>query len=150
MSTRATRAKSTAAAKRKAFIAALTKSANVSRAAELAGVASSTVYRWRTEHDSFRLAWDDAINAALDALEAALIERAVKGVVKPIMYGGKQIGTTRAYSDNAAMFLLRARRPQIYGREAVSAPAAAIDTMVELIEIERKLDLVAGRPMAIE
>jgi hypothetical protein len=140
----------TPAKKRAAFIRALKRSANVSRAAVAAKIATSTAYRWRAKNEAFRVAWDDAIDAALDDLETALLERAVNGVEKPIMYGGKQITTVRTYSDGLAMFLLRARRPQIYARDTVGPREVATDDTLELLDIERKLDLIAARPAAIE
>ncbi len=136
--------------KRKKFIAALKRSANVSRAAQATKISSSTAYRWRAASETFRVAWDDAINAALDDLEAALLKRAVNGVEKPVMFGGKQITSVTTYSDNLAMFILRARRPQVYARVVGMADAANIDEAADLIDIEHKLDLIAARAAAIE
>jgi hypothetical protein len=113
----------TAAAKRARFIKVLSATANVSRAAREAGMASSTVYRQRATIATFRADWDAAIDAALDELESALLERAVKGVEKPLVYGGKKIGTVRTYSDGLGMFLLKTRRPEIYARATVGIEA---------------------------
>ncbi len=142
--------KLTPADKRKHFIATLKKTANASRAAQSAGIASSTAYRWRATNETFRAAWDDAINGALDDLEAALLKRAVEGVAKPIMYGGKKVETVTTYSDGLGMFMLRSRRPQIYARVQVASATGVIDEQAELGEIERRLDLVAARPAPIE
>src|SRR3546814_20677703 len=75
-------------------------------------------YRLRARSESFRAAWDEAMNQALDDLEAVLLERAAHGVEKPVFYGGKPCGKVRQYSDTLAMFILRAKRPNTYGRAA--------------------------------
>ncbi len=134
--------------KRKKFIIALRKTANVSYAAACAAIATSTAYRWRTKYEAFRVAWDDAIAAALDDLEAALLARAVNGVEKPITYGGKVVTTVRTYSDNLALAILRARRPHVYAALPSVIAAAPVDETAALIDIERKLDLVAAQPAA--
>ena len=114
--------KLTAAGKRKRFIAVMAKTANASAAARAAGMASSTAYRQRAKHDSFRAAWDEAREEALDGVEASLLRRGSEGVEKPIIYRGKKIATVTTYSDAAAMFILRGRRRAIFGNQR---PAAA-------------------------
>jgi hypothetical protein len=78
------------------------------------------VYRLRAQSESFRAAWDEAMNQALDDLEAVLLDRAAHGVEKPVFYGGKPCGSVRQYSDTLAMFILRAKRPQTYGKAGSS------------------------------
>lgn len=46
-----------------------------------------------------------------------MLERALHGVEKTVYYAGKNCGSVRQYSDALAMFLLRARRPQTYGKD---------------------------------
>jgi len=113
------------AARRRKFLAVLKEGANVSRALRAAGLASSTAYSHRNRFEGFRRDWDEALSAALDELESALMERALKGVEKPVFYRGEQVSMVRTYSDAAAMFMLRARRPEVYdrGREGSGGPA---------------------------
>src|SRR3546814_12055870 len=66
------------------------------------------------------------MNQALDDLEAVLLERAAHGVEKPVFYGGKPCGTVRQYSDTLAMFILRAKRPNTYGRAATGDPQSPV------------------------
>ncbi|MFM9977897.1 MAG: hypothetical protein ACKVOP_07630 [Sphingomonadaceae bacterium] len=139
----------TAAAKRVRFIKVLTATANVSRAAREAGMGSSTVYRHRAKFETFRAAWDAAIDAALDDLEGALLHRAVNGVEKPIVYGGKTIGTTRTYSDTLGMFLLKMRRPEIYARAMGSNEPLTGESGDDEGEVTRRIERIAARNSAV-
>lgn len=103
------------AARRKTFLTELRRSANVSQAAGASGASKSALYLWRHKMPKFRAAWDEALEAALDDLEAALRRRAVDGVEQPVFYAGKPCGTVTRYSDQLGMFLLRHRRPQAFG-----------------------------------
>jgi hypothetical protein len=106
------------------YIERLRQTANVSRAAREAGLASSLLYSHRKSHPAFARAWDDALHEALDALEDAVMDRVINGVAKPVFHGGKQVGEFRTYSDAMAMFVLRSKRPEIYNRTAsASAPS---------------------------
>lgn len=92
------------------FLVALRQTANVTAAAELAGVSRSHAYQQRRSDGEFRQAWDDAIEAAVDELEEELRRRALHGVEQPVFFGGKECGRVRTYNDALGMFLLRARR----------------------------------------
>lgn len=135
----------TAAERRATFLAVLARTANVSRAARAAGIASSTLYGMRSRSAAFAREWDAAIAEALDTLEETLIQRALHGVEKPVFYGGEQRGSVRVYSDQLAMFLLRARRPEVYDR--VVKAAQTPDEMSEeeaRAEYERRLRRIRG------
>lgn len=134
----------TVAARRACFLDALRQTANVSSAARIAGLASSTVYRHRANNANFAAAWDAAIAEAMDELEDVLIQRAKHGVEKPIYFRGEQVGTVRSYSDALGMFLLKARRPEIYSR--MQAPASLADMTQDeaRAEVERRLDRLGG------
>ncbi|RMF70364.1 MAG: terminase [Alphaproteobacteria bacterium] len=100
---------------RKRFLDVLRKSANVSAAARAVGMSRSSAYQLRRQDPEFRAAWDEALEEALDLLEAELWRRALKGVVRPVFYGGRRCGMIRSYSDQLGMFLLKAHRPERYG-----------------------------------
>ena len=104
--------------RRKAFLAHLRESGNVTAAAERSGVSRTGAYALRAGDDSFRADWDDAIESALDDLEAELRRRAIEGTEKTVFYGGEAVGSIRNYSDSLAMFLLRSRRPHVFGDSA--------------------------------
>jgi hypothetical protein len=120
-----------AAVRRACFLEVLRRTANVSRAAREAGLATSTLYAQRARSATFAADWDAAVAEALDALEEELVHRVRHGVEKPVFYAGQQVGSMRQYSDALAMFILKARRPEVYGRvvaeRALAAEAGAGD-----------------------
>ncbi len=95
------------------FLAALIDTLNVRAAARKAGVSESSVYRHRQQSDGFRAAWAQAIQEGYARLELLMLERAVKGVTRPVFFGGKRIGTVTEYSDRAALALLARRRGEL-------------------------------------
>lgn len=103
-------------ARRQKFLQRLAETANIAAACRAAQMPRWMAYRERRKSDPFRKAWDEAMETALDDLESALLERATRGVEKAVFFGGKECGTVRHYSDALAMFLLKARRPETYGR----------------------------------
>jgi hypothetical protein len=89
---------------KKRYLAALAKGRAPTVAARMAGLARSTVYKWRGEDVEFAAAWADCVEQGLDLLEDRAYQRAMKG------------------SDQLLMFQLRARRPEVYGRSGDSRP----------------------------
>lgn len=79
------------------FLSRLRESGNIRASCEAAGVPRSTAYRWRDRWATFRDEWDEALEDALDILEATAWKRAVK-----------------EQSDRLLMFLLKAHRPDKY------------------------------------
>lgn len=78
----------------------------------------STAYEARESDEAFAAAWDDAIEAATDALELEARRRAVEGTDRPVFYQGGEVGYVREYSDTLLIFLLKAHRPKKF-RERV-------------------------------
>lgn len=72
--------------KQKAFLAALRETAVVTHAAQRAGVSALTVRNWRRNSDRFREECDEAMNEALDDLEAKAHELAKDGDGSMIRY----------------------------------------------------------------
>ncbi|TPG19945.1 hypothetical protein EAH87_08960 [Sphingomonas koreensis] len=135
------------AVRKACFLEVLRKTANVSRAAREAGLSSSTVYEHRARHASFAADWDAAVSEALDELEDALIQRAKHGVEKPVYFRGEQVGAVKSYSDALAMFILRARRPEMYARLQAAAGPSDTDEMTQeeaKAEVMRRLDRLAA------
>ena len=97
------------------FLAVLRETGNVSAAARQAGTSRSVCYRHRLRHAGFAAAWEDPLEEASDRLEMEAFRRAVDGVGEERFFGGRVIGEVTRYSDSLLMFLLRARRPAIYG-----------------------------------
>lgn len=109
---------------RTAFLEALGELGQVRAAARAAGISPQQAYRQRQKCPDFAREWNEAMDRALDTLEEVLLDRAMNGVEKPVYYGGKSCGSVRQYSDALAMFLLRARRPETYGRAATGETPA--------------------------
>ena len=60
------------------FLAALETSPVVAMACRAAGISRQAAYAWRAESPEFAREWDDAIEEALDAVEAVVIRLAVE------------------------------------------------------------------------
>ena len=111
------------------FIEELARSGNVLLSSRKAGVSRTAVYNARKEDPAFADQWDDAIDEAVDLLEAVARGRAVNGTEKPVYRGGVQVGTIREYSDTLLMFLLKAHRPERF-RDSYDV-AKAIDAITK-------------------
>jgi hypothetical protein len=149
-SKKSTSKKPTMAARSAGFIDVLRTTANISRAARESGLSSSTVYRRRATNISFATLWDAALAEALDAVEEVVIDRVRNGVIKPVFYGGKEIGAVRQYSDQLAMFVLKSKRPEIYNRPTTPQDAVQVDydhmTEAEAeAEFDHKMDQIKAR-----
>ena len=83
-------------AKKKAFLEALSRTANVTLAAQAADVPRPYAYEWRNKDDKFAAGWYSAMEAAADYLEAEARRRAAAG------------------SDVLLIFLLKGARPEKY------------------------------------
>lgn len=136
------------------FLSVLARTANVSAASRSAGITRTRLYERRLKCEAFAAAWQAALEEALDDLEGELRRRAMDGVEKPIFYGGKQCGIQKNYSDNLGMFLLKARRREIFADSARGggAPEAPPSTLArealidKLGTIRDNLSDVAGEP----
>lgn len=105
------------ARRRQVFLATLRDTANVSAAARAARLPRRSAYQLRDHDPAFREDWEQALEEALDDLEAELRRRAIEGVEKPVFYAGKPCGTIRTYSDQLGVFLLKCRRPEVFAGE---------------------------------
>ncbi len=100
------------------FLDALAESGCVDEACRSVGVSRSAAYalRNRIHAARFRLAWDAALDMAIQRLYGAALSRAINGVARPIFYQGKQVGERRYYDERLTQFLLRARDPANFAR----------------------------------
>ena len=114
------------ALKQIAFIEALAETACVEEACRRVGMSDSAAYKLRARPCgmAFRKAWDAALDYSLGRLEQAALGRALNGVSRPIFHRGEQVGEWREYDERLTMFLLRARRPERFGKwiERMLAP----------------------------
>lgn len=96
------------------FVEALADTGLVSAACAAVDMSMGSAYRLRRAAgaESFARAWDAALDAAADHLQALAFSRAIEGVDVPVFdRDGCRIGSKRQYNDRLLMFLLRAYRP---------------------------------------
>ncbi|MCZ4315159.1 terminase [Comamonadaceae bacterium G21597-S1] len=100
------------------FLVELHCGETVRDAARTACVARCTAYRWRDDDAEFAEAWDDAIDAGTELMEREAIRRGMSGVTRPVFHKGKVCGHLQEYSDTLLIFMLKARRPDVYRERA--------------------------------
>ena len=96
------------------FVEALADTGLVSAACAAVDMSEQSAYRLRRAPgaEGFARAWDAALDAAADHLQAVAFSRAIEGVDVPVFdRDGCRIGSKRQYNDRLLMFLLRAYRP---------------------------------------
>ena len=110
-----------AATVRRRFLDALAETGSVRAAAAASGRARGAWLALRGRDAAFAQAWDEALDAYVELLEAEADRRAVGGEDEPIFYGGKQVGSRTRASDSLLMFRLKALRPGRYRGAAEEA-----------------------------
>jgi len=98
------------------FMDKLKETSNVTVAAKAAGVIRATVYRWRDQVSGFASEWDDILAGRMEELECEVYDRAKEGLLEDVYHNGQVVGTKRKPSDQLAMFLLKANKPNVYDR----------------------------------
>lgn len=101
--------------RQKAFIAALADTGSVTRAAAMVNMAQVNCYTLRRAPgaESFRRAWEAALDFGVARLKDIAFERAIDGYLVPVFVGGKLLGFRRKHNDALLMFCLRH-----YGQDA--------------------------------
>jgi hypothetical protein len=108
------------------FLVHLRKHGRPVQAAREAGfVNTEYVNAFRRTDKEFADAWASVLEARKDLIEDAIIERAVHGIERPVMFQGKQVdhpnGTPmfeRTYSDGLLIAAAKAEMPEKYGEKA--------------------------------
>lgn len=109
----ANRAKVTGNA-RATFLDVLSKTANVTKACEVANIARRTVYDWKSADAEFAAQWEASLALGIEACESEAFRRAFEGYEEPVYQGGRMVGVVRRYSDALATFMLKAHAPEKY------------------------------------
>lgn len=99
------------------FIECLSKIYVPTKAAELSGVSRAAMYNLRKRDQDFADRWEMAQAEAKDALVTEARRRAVEGIDKPIMFGGKVVGVMKERSDKLLEFLLASWDRKTYGKQ---------------------------------
>jgi hypothetical protein len=81
------------------------------------GVGEHQVYVLRNhpEGESFRKAWEAALDMGIQRIEDTAMDRALNGVDAPVFYHGEKVGDRTVYNDRLLMFMLRTRAPERFG-----------------------------------
>lgn len=113
-----------------AFIEALADTGSVVAASKAVNMSAEGAYNLRRQPgaETFRAAWQAALQLGVARVEDVVMDRALNGVEEPLYSYGKLVGTRTRYNDRLLMFILRNRAPD---RFAEGKPKAmnAIDQM---------------------
>jgi hypothetical protein len=95
------------------FIAAIADTGSVHAACKAVNMSQAGAYHLRRQPgaQSFRAAWQAAIDLGVQRIEDVAMDRALNGVDVPVYSYGKLVGTRTAYNDRLLMFMLRNRAP---------------------------------------
>jgi len=106
------------------FLEAYKLAGTASEAARLTGIPRDTHKEWLRKSETYRQAFQEADDAATEVLEKEALRRAVEGREETVYFNGQPCGTVRKYSDVLLIFLLKAKRPDVY-RERYDARITA-------------------------
>ena len=103
--------------RQRAFIEALADTGSVSRAAKRINMSSEGAYYPRRQPgaESFRAAWNAALDHGVQRLTDIALDRATEGVTVPVFWRGEQVGERRSYNDRLLMFMLKHHKADQYG-----------------------------------
>ncbi len=98
------------------FIEALADTGSVRTAVLAVNMSSDSAYQLRRSAgaESFREAWEAALQLGVQRLEDIAYDRAINGVETPVYSYGKLIGTRMVHNDRLLMFILRNRAGERY------------------------------------
>ena len=129
------------------FLEAIAEGNTITRAAWIARVSMTSVYRRRENKPEFKAAWDKAAEIATELLEQEAQRRGYHGVEEPVFHKGEQCGTVRKYSDSMLLAILKARKPEVYRDDrkhtTVNVSIAANQAAVQVLN-DVPLDLGMG------
>lgn len=92
------------------FLTVLGETCNVTRAAEEAGVSTSSAYRRKKEDAAFRAGWLEALSVAYQRLEFVLLDRAFNGTEKLVKRRDGSDERMVEYSNQLGLSLLKMHR----------------------------------------
>lgn len=92
------------------FLTVLGETCNVTRAAQEAGVSTSSAYRRKKEDAAFRAGWLEALSVAYQRLELVLLDRAFNGTEKVVKRRDGSDERMVEYSNQLGLSLLKMHR----------------------------------------
>jgi hypothetical protein len=96
------------------FLEAYKVVGTASEAARITGIPRDTHREWLKKSETYRQAFADADDAATEVLEKEALRRAVEGREEDVYFNGVPVGKVRKYSDVLLIFLMKAKRPDVY------------------------------------
>jgi hypothetical protein len=129
---------------KKEFLKYLEMTANISAAARAIGKKAAAATRLRERDKKFASAWDEAIQTAVDTIEQIVMDRVANGMERPLGFQGRVYAVAKRYSDQLAMFYLRAKRPETFGK-ADGASDASVDNQSTPEMLEQKFVEIRNR-----
>ena len=129
------------------FLRELAKGKSPAHAAQVAGLARSTAYLFRSQDPEFARQWLEASAEGVDRLEDEAYRRAVEGVKRPVFHGGKKVGEITKYSDFLLGKLLGRRRPEVYGLR--HDPTTRVNARITSLEDAKKHLEDLGLPVPV-
>ncbi|WP_162789440.1 hypothetical protein [Altererythrobacter sp. ZODW24] len=120
----------------RAFIEALADTGSVKAACKRVGRAEVGAYMLRRhpQAESFRKAWQAALDLGIQKIEDVAMDRALNGVEVPVYAYGKIIGTRTVYNDRLLMFMLRNRAPARFAADGARGMSAVDQTMLKRLK----------------
>ena len=125
---------------REIFLAELTRTANITRAASVAGVTRTAAYELRSRDPAFDAACVECLESATDRLEQKVRKRAEDGTERGVWYKGERVGAEVETHDILSMFMLKAHRPNVYRQDvavqvglSVAHTASMTDAQLEAL-----------------
>lgn len=127
----------------RAFIAHLAATGIVTEAARHIGKSMEAIYKLRARPgaESFRAAWEAAVDRGVARLEAGALARAIEGEERMVVSAGQCVGTERRHNEALVMFFLRHRMPRRYAKDADIGPGHPVYERVKReYEAERRAE----------
>lgn len=125
--------------KKKKFIEVLSETANFLAACRAVDISKSVAYRHVHQDEWFRQEVLAAREESINNLEEEVYRRAYFGTEKPVFHKGKEVGVITEYSNDLAMFILKAARPDIYAGKSQVEISGPDGSAIQISETKGKL-----------
>jgi hypothetical protein len=119
---------------------------DIARACSDPMIACSTGWlkRWMRDDPRVESAIKDAIDSGTMVLESAALKRAIDGVAEPIFFKDEKVGERRRYSDGLTEFMLKARKPEVYGAKLEINKNITVKTLTD-DELDKRINDISAR-----
>lgn len=96
------------------FFRCVSQGFSLSRSAEKAGYTARGVFNWRVRDQAFAAQCDECYEIGTEIMIDEARRRGMAGINKPVFHKGEVCGHIREYSDTLLIFLLKARKPDVF------------------------------------